>query len=200
MSDLLDEHNKLFLADKIVCLIGFMGAGKTCIGKLLAQELSCEFLDMDQVIEEQENTTITEIFKDKGEKHFRRKERQVLKHLVYSTYNDNKLLIIASGGGTFISKANQKLIKQFKWKCSAEQNTSRWILIALNPPFEVIYKRIKATQRPLIFRRSRKFIFNLWSLRYRQYQYIAHLSISEIDTGAIFKTFNQRLRLLQNDL
>lgn len=197
MSNLLTNDSKLFLSDKIICLVGFMGSGKSYIGNLIAQELSAEFIDTDLKIEQDKNQTIKTIFKDNGEKYFRKIERQLLKNLVFSTYNENKSLVIATGGGTFLNKSNQKLVKQFYWDFYNHSISNRWIVIALNPSFEVIYNRIKGSHRPLVFRKSRKFVFNLWSSRYKLYQQISHLSISDSVTENIFSTLNQRLNILQ---
>ena len=63
-----------------IILIGFMGSGKTTLGKLLADELKYTFIDSDQYIESQEKRSITEIFKQEGELYFRKKEKEFLLH------------------------------------------------------------------------------------------------------------------------
>jgi len=63
-----------------IILIGFMGSGKTTLGKLLAGELKYTFIDSDQYIESCEKKSIPEIFKDKGELYFRKKEKEFLLH------------------------------------------------------------------------------------------------------------------------
>ena len=82
-----------------VILIGFMGVGKTSVGKALAQKLNIDFIDTDFEIEKITNKTITDIFEGCGEKHFRKLENEVLKDLVRK--NDN---IISTGGGIIVSK------------------------------------------------------------------------------------------------
>lgn len=77
-----------------VFLIGFMGAGKTSFGRLLAQELNLSFYDLDHSIESKCHKSIGEIFAEKGEDGFRRLERQVLDEL--SALED---VVIATGGG-----------------------------------------------------------------------------------------------------
>ena len=79
-----------------IFLIGFMGSGKTHWGKLLAEKLHLTFFDLDTVITEKENKTISEIFAEKGEEFFRYLEKDVLEELV----NENNDFIISSGGGT----------------------------------------------------------------------------------------------------
>lgn len=76
-------------------LIGFSGSGKTTLGKLLAESIGYDFLDMDALIEQREKQSITSIFETKGEQYFRNCESFYLKHLPIS---ENR--IIATGGGT----------------------------------------------------------------------------------------------------
>ncbi|MBO7764442.1 MAG: dephospho-CoA kinase, partial [Bacteroidales bacterium] len=65
----------------IISLIGFMGAGKSTIGKQLAQSIKCPFIDLDAYIEEKECETISEIFGEKGEGGFRELELNYLEDL-----------------------------------------------------------------------------------------------------------------------
>lgn len=78
-----------------IILIGYMGAGKTTIGKVLARELNMEFYDLDWYIEDRFHRTIPQIFAEKGEEGFREIERNML-HEVAEFEN----IIIACGGGT----------------------------------------------------------------------------------------------------
>ena len=77
-------------------LIGYMGSGKTLIGNLLSTTLGCPFLDLDHEIEIRENMSILQIFSEKGEIYFRKKEAEVLKAIM----NSKEKLILATGGGT----------------------------------------------------------------------------------------------------
>ena len=79
-----------------IVLIGYMGSGKSTIGKMLAARLNYPFMDLDQQIELSENLLIPEIFKQKGEIHFRKLENKVLKELLSSSDN----FVLATGGGT----------------------------------------------------------------------------------------------------
>ena len=78
-----------------IILIGYMGAGKTTVGKALARELGLPFYDLDWYIEERFRRTIPQIFTEKGEEGFRRIEQHVLHEV--AEFED---LIISSGGGT----------------------------------------------------------------------------------------------------
>lgn len=90
----------------IVVLIGYMGSGKSTIGKELATILNCEFLDLDDYISNQENLSIPELFQTKGEIYFRKKETQYLKDII--TTKDNT--VIALGGGTPCYGDNMSLL------------------------------------------------------------------------------------------
>ncbi len=92
---------------KIIFLIGFMGSGKSTIGKLLAEYLGWDFVDIDRLVEEKEGMKIKDIFKVKGEKYFRNLEMQILKSLL----SRNKV-IVATGGGLGANKKALNLMKR----------------------------------------------------------------------------------------
>ena len=79
----------------IIYLIGFMGSGKSTIGKRLAAHLGWSFIDLDKLIEEHTGRTIPEIFSQKGEDYFRSIEAQLLRDLMSCTNT-----VISTGGGT----------------------------------------------------------------------------------------------------
>ena len=89
----------------VIFLVGFMGSGKSTAGRLLAQRVAWKFVDLDVLIEQEENTTIAEIFQHRGEAAFRRKEHEVLRRLVEEaqrgTGQASAGRVIALGGGTF---------------------------------------------------------------------------------------------------
>ena len=91
---------------KRVFLIGFMGAGKSTIGKRLANHLGLPFVDLDTVIEQQAGQTVSEIFESRGEAVFRQLESQFLGQLCSSTLPG----VFALGGGTPCSHENIELI------------------------------------------------------------------------------------------
>ena len=93
---------------KNIVLIGFMGSGKTTIGKSLEEKTDMVFVDIDELIEAYEGCKISEIFADKGEAYFRRLEKETLKNLLEST--DNK--VISTGGGIVTNQENIPLLKQ----------------------------------------------------------------------------------------
>lgn len=79
-----------------IVLLGYMGCGKSTIGRRLAERLKLRFFDLDELIEEQEGQQISEIFVSKGELYFRKTEAEVLRSFVAE--NDN--FVLALGGGT----------------------------------------------------------------------------------------------------
>src|ERR1700677_4987582 len=76
-------------------LTGFMGAGKSTVGAILAQELGWRFVDLDRVIEASSQLTVADIFRDLGEAEFRERERQAVQQL-----SGEEHMVLALGGGT----------------------------------------------------------------------------------------------------
>jgi len=91
----------------IIFLIGFMGSGKTTLGKKLAAKLQYEFMDMDHYIEEKTGLTVPEIFAQKGESWFRMQEEHFLE-----TIDNSRDLIVATGGGAPCYRQNMELMNQ----------------------------------------------------------------------------------------
>jgi shikimate kinase len=89
----------------LIFLIGFMGSGKTSIGKKLAKKMKYAFLDLDQEIEKQENLSISEIFEIHGEDYFRVLEKKVLVDLTQLSNT-----VVSCGGGTPCHYNNIELI------------------------------------------------------------------------------------------
>jgi shikimate kinase len=121
----------------IITLLGYMGSGKSTIGKQLASVLKYDFIDLDKFIEKKENLPIKEIFKIKGEIYFRKIEKSCLKE-IYSSKND---LVLALGGGTPCFYGNMDFI-------NSSNSTS--IYLKLLP--KILSKRlfIDKNNRPLI--------------------------------------------------
>ena len=115
VSETLTDKVYLALQDAIygkkrgdnIVLIGYMGAGKTTVGKALAKKLGYEFIDTDLYIEAQEGMTIPDIFEKKGEAYFRALETDVIRKLREKTH-----CVIATGGGLPLRKENSDLLKE----------------------------------------------------------------------------------------
>ncbi|RYD54891.1 MAG: shikimate kinase [Sphingomonadales bacterium] len=90
---------------KPIVLIGLMGAGKTTVGRRLAQRMRLPFVDADHEIEAAAGMTVSDIFERFGEEYFRDGERRVIARLV-----DGTPKVIATGGGAFVNEATRALI------------------------------------------------------------------------------------------
>jgi shikimate kinase len=91
-----------------IFLLGYMGSGKTTTGKKLAQALNLDFYDLDQMIEQDENKSVTRIFEEDGEEKFRWLERNALKKTIITLSN----AIISTGGGTPCFINNMELMNK----------------------------------------------------------------------------------------
>jgi shikimate kinase len=93
-------------------LTGFMGAGKSTVGAILAQDLGWRFLDLDQVIEANSQRTIAGIFRDLGEAEFRRQERLAVQQL-----SGEEEIVLALGGGTVEDESTRSLLIRSPGNC-----------------------------------------------------------------------------------
>lgn len=93
--------------EKNIVLIGFMGSGKTSVGKKLSRDLKREFIDMDDFIVTKEGMSINEIFEKKGEIYFRNLERELCQR-----FAEAKSKIIATGGGVIKNDENVENLKK----------------------------------------------------------------------------------------
>ncbi len=120
-----------------IYLVGFMGSGKTTIGRLLADELGWNFADLDHEIEEKEQSTIAEIFETLGEPVFREMEKSALQEHVHAIQRGCPT-VLALGGGAFVPEENYELVE------------NHGITIWLDCPIDRVKARIAgATHRPL---------------------------------------------------
>lgn len=145
---------------KNLTLTGMMGAGKSTIGKILAKRLGYTFIDVDKLIEEKEGLPINLIFRNKGEKYFRKIESE---NTLIKLKEDSA--VISLGGGAFLNNIVRKSVKKF--------SVSFW----LDVPIEELTKRLKKNKkRPLMFAQnigetvkkiyfSRKKIYNMATYR-----------------------------------
>lgn len=112
--------------NKHIFLTGFMGAGKTTVGKELSKQLSIPVVDTDDHIEGKMGKQISEIFLEEGEAHFRNLETEALKEL-----SRQQEQIITTGGGIILRQANRQIMKEtgviiFLY-CNIEETTKRLI-------------------------------------------------------------------------
>ena len=124
-----------------IYLIGYMGCGKSTLGRRLSNYLGLQFVDMDHYIEERNCKTIPQIFKEEGEDEFRKKERKALEEL--SAFTD---IVIATGGGAPCFFDNVELMNK--------SGNTVYLNIAPNILADRLLK--SKTERPLIKGKSRK--------------------------------------------
>ena len=90
-----------------VFLIGYMGCGKTTLGEVLARQMDCRFIDLDEFIEQRQGMTVLQIFDEMGEQHFRNLETEALQEVALMTD-----VIVGCGGGTPCHGDNMSLMNQ----------------------------------------------------------------------------------------
>jgi shikimate kinase len=119
-------------ADKVY-LVGFMGSGKTTVGRALAKRLDWRTSDIDEMIERRERQTVAELFARRGEPYFRASERAVLLDQLQTRH-----VVVATGGGTFVEPQNRAIINR--------DGVSIW----LDAPLDRLVARVPADgRRPL---------------------------------------------------
>lgn len=130
-----------------VYLCGFMGCGKSHIGRMLASALGRQYTDLDRVIVEREGMTIPEIFDKFGEPHFRALEAKYIQQL-------SEGYVIATGGGALINNETAAFARK------------SGLSVYVNTSFETCYARIKDdTNRPLVVNNSKEQLQELYEKR-----------------------------------
>lgn len=152
--------------DKIF-LIGFMGVGKTYLGKRVADKLVLNYYDIDLEIEKRVELDVNQIFKEKGEDYFRKIENQILLQWDRSG-------IISTGGGIIQNSQNRKFLID-------ETNLVIW----LNPSWKKVKSRIINSYRPLVLNRSVDELFELYESRIPYYEECADLQYNGSQVEAL---------------
>lgn len=117
-----------------IYLVGFMGSGKTTVGRELAGRIDAPFFDLDELVESAEQLSVKDIFSRHGEPYFRKRERDILRSTKHLDAG-----VVATGGGTFTFDENIQFIQ------------SEGISVYLSAPYALLRARIgdKAADRPL---------------------------------------------------
>ena len=117
-----------------IVLLGFMGTGKTVVGKIVARKLKMVYVDIDEEIEKESKLTISQIFSQFGEEHFRGLEKKAVLKI---SQRDNQ--VISAGGGIVLNSRNIETLRK------------NGLLFCLDARVDVIFKRTRGfTHRPLL--------------------------------------------------
>jgi len=151
-----------FARERNLVLAGFMGAGKTTVGRLLARKLSRRFVDMDEELSRRHRLPVGEIFVRHGEELFRHWERELACGLA-----QEKNLVLALGGGTLEDEV------------SADELAVFGFIVYLQAPFETLWERISndGAFRPLVERLGRDGLEELLAARSENYEERSHLVV-----------------------
>ncbi|CAL2075190.1 shikimate kinase [Tenacibaculum sp. 190524A02b] len=169
-----------------IILLGYMASGKSTIGKLIAKEYKLQFVDLDDYIEQKEQKTIPEVFKDNGEIYFRKKETEYLIELL----NKKEDFVLSLGGGTPCYGNNMEHIKLAEGVCS----------VYLKANSNTIVERLKKEKenRPLVAELNDEDLLEFVAkhLFERNYYYnMAHFKV-KIDNKSIDEICNETYSLL----
>ena len=148
-----------------IYLCGFMGCGKSTVGRVLSDMLGCAFTDMDTYIEQTENMSIPQIFAEKGETYFRDAEAAAVEAL------GSKGGVIACGGGAMLRQKNAEIALRYG------------NVVYIDTSFEDCWVRIEGdTNRPVVMANTKQSLETLYNERARLYA--AHSSVKAEGTGA----------------
>lgn len=152
-------------AARAIVLVGFMGAGKTSVGRALAERLGCRFVDLDDLIVARAGKPVAAIFAESGETCFRQAEARELALLLAETTGP---LVLSLGGGAFVAEANRAALRR-----------ARAVAVHLAAPLEELRRRIgDAPERPLAHDAEK---FRLLFEERRQAYALADLTIETLD-------------------
>ena len=165
-----------------IALIGFMGAGKTEVGRALAEKLNKKFVELDSLIEQKAGKSIPDIFQQDDEITFRELEIEVTKEV-----SKNKNLVIACGGGVVLNKINIDRLKK------------EGIIVYLTASPRAILKRVSSdeNERPLLKTASKALaIQELLRFRKPFYERAADIKIntSKLDINAVVEQIIVKLK------
>lgn len=179
-SILKPDRNEAPWADRTVALVGLMGAGKSTVGRRLANRLGRAFYDSDNEIEKAAGQSVSDIFESHGEEEFRRGEHSVLKRLL-----DEAPHVLATGGGAYLNPETRDMMRD------------KAVTIWLNADLETLWKRVsRRNHRPLLRRPDAKqVLFSLLEERRPIYE-LADLTVASVD-GPHSKTVTAIIKALE---
>ena len=149
-----------------IALVGMTGVGKTTVGKILAENLGCAFIDIDEMIIETTKKTPAEIFAEDGEEVFRDIESSILKRVLISDTTD---IVISCGGGIILRENNRELLKH-----------TAIVVWIMRPLDDIIQKSPEILSRPPINNNPENYMKN-FKARERLYAQTCHFKIDLAD-------------------
>jgi len=159
LKGVVDENMEL--PHKSIVLCGFMGCGKTTIGKTLAHHLGYHFADTDEMLIAETGQSIAQIFASSGESHFRDLEHQIVQKAAALSR-----CVISTGGGVMTFERNARLLARHT------------IIVHIHRSFDECYDAIRMrTNRPLSGNKSREELLNLYESRFASYEKYAHYTL-----------------------
>ena len=164
---------------KTIYLCGFMGCGKSTLGRFAARKLGYPIVDTDYIITKKAGCSINEIFSEKGEEYFRKLETKVIRSLSYQ-----KPRVVSLGGGSVLKDKNVKYMKR------------SGLIVFLDTPFEVVYERVRRNnRRPIARRLDKEGLRELFEERRKRYQKVADIIIaSEYNVRDTYNKLMSELR------
>jgi shikimate kinase len=141
---------------RAVFLVGFMGAGKTTVGRALSRRLALPFEDLDDRIQQREGKSIEQIFRESGEAEFRKAETAALRELLEEM--GSSFRVVALGGGAFVQSGNAALLED------AEVHS-----VFLDAPVEELLRRCEEEQKERPLRQDPKQFRALYEMRRLSY-------------------------------
>lgn len=160
---------------KNILLIGMMGCGKTTLGRILAEKLSYDFIDMDDYIEEIANDSISNLFKV-SEENFRNWETEACRRV--SKVNKS---VISAGGGVIKKNINMKLFNDNS------------IIIFIDRPIENILEDIDVSKRPLLSK-GKEVLYKLKEERYDLYNNYCHYRV--VNDGSLEEAIDSIMKII----
>ena len=162
---------------KNLYIVGMMGSGKTCIGRMVAKKRGIRFVDTDALIEEQAGMSVAEIFAAEGEEGFRQRETEAQRSL-----SEQKNCVISTGGGIVVRDENIELMRN--------NGTVVW----LKRDLDVVLENPRIRRRPLLAE-DPSVIFDLMEQRTPAYKKACHFVVYNNEDR--FSTVKDILRIIR---
>lgn len=173
--------NEAIAAGRTIALVGLMGAGKSTVGRRLANRLGRPFFDSDDEIEKAAGLSVSDIFAMHGEAEFRRGEHKVLARLL-----DGEPHVLATGGGAYLNPLTRDLMRE------------KAVTVWLNADLETLWKRVsKRNHRPLLKAANPKAVLSSLLVDRKPIYELADIIVPSID-GPHSKTVEAILNAVKN--